>query len=500
MLSPRGRASLFLLFCSLFLSTSPPALAKESYRYVSSFCPFGCYEPSGLAFDADNRLYVADLTWNTDTKDHAIFQCRPGGTVLGSWGPAGFEPGQFHAAAGIAVRGRETIYVADEGNCRVQQFTTEGSLVRSWGGHGDAQGQFQYPWDVALDPSTGDVFVADSWRQRIAKFTATGQFLCDWKTHGTYVLDTPNAVATDSAGYVYVSDSASSLVKKYTRNGAFVCQWASPGVGGLTVDRARRVYAVDVLHQQIRKTTATGTLLCAWGPAAGEPGRLALQPFSHPAVQADGTVWVTSSIGAEPMVRCFRPNHAPGVTRVVVNPAAPRDSADLVAKAAGSDVDGDVLRYRYRWEYTRDGTLWVAGPPTRRVAASLTHLLERWRVRVQASDGLLSSRWVVSDPVVIGGGFSPRLLALAATRAGNGRSTLRVTLSAPATAQLTIRTLAGRTVAVLPERVLPGGDSTLTWSGLSATGTRVPAGRYLVTLTARGNDGSKSSLTAALLR
>jgi flagellar hook assembly protein FlgD len=86
-------------------------------------------------------------------------------------------------------------------------------------------------------------------------------------------------------------------------------------------------------------------------------------------------------------------------------------------------------------------------------------------------------------------------VAAAPTAAG---AQVTVNLSAGALVKTTVVNLAGRVVAELPERELPEGMSSLLWNGRSAQGTRVPAGRYLVRVEARGSDGASVSAMAPL--
>ena len=59
---------------------------------------------------------------------------------------------QPHAISGLALGGDGTIYVADRGNNRVQQFTTAGQFIKTWGEQGTGPGKFNEPRMVAYDP------------------------------------------------------------------------------------------------------------------------------------------------------------------------------------------------------------------------------------------------------------------------------------------------------------------------------------------------------------
>jgi subtilisin family serine protease len=67
------------------------------------------------------------------------------------------------------------------------------------------------------------------------------------------------------------------------------------------------------------------------------------------------------------------------------------------------------------------------------------------------------------------------------------------TLSAPAAVSVDILNLAGRLVRSLPETQQDGGVVTALWDGNGGSGTKAPAGTYLVRLTARGADGQAVS-------
>lgn len=86
-------------------------------------------------------------------------------------------------------------------------------------------------------------------------------------------------------------------------------------------------------------------------------------------------------------------------------------------------------------------------------------------------------------------------IAAAPSAAGCGIVT---TVAAPASVGVTICNLAGHTVAVLPGRDLPTGASTLLWNRRSTSGTLVPAGQYLVRVSARAADGSQAQAVATV--
>ncbi|MEN6643731.1 MAG: Ig-like domain-containing protein, partial [Armatimonadia bacterium] len=95
------------------------------------------------------------------------------------------------------------------------------------------------------------------------------------------------------------------------------------------------------------------------------------------------------------------------------------------------------------------------------------------------------------------GGTGLAAVTVAAARTAAGAQ-VTVSLSSAATVRAVITNIAGRIVAELPEQDLPAGVSSLLWNGQSRSGTRVPAGTYLVKVQARGADGTQTSALGPL--
>ena len=155
--------------------------------------------PSGLACDADARLYVTDEALNRVT----IFGADGG--LLGYWGEAGSAPGQLHRPSGVAIDDGGNLLIADSGNHRVQRFTPAGRLLQVIGnpggngngipgnhpaGHpgnnpggnpGAGPGEFTLPWGVAVD-ADGRIYVADWGNHRVQVLDADGNYLRQFPT------------------------------------------------------------------------------------------------------------------------------------------------------------------------------------------------------------------------------------------------------------------------------------------------------------------------------
>lgn len=183
---------------------------SSSARFVG---PIG-----GLAAAADGTVYA------TDYSGGGVVKVTPDGQIDGSW--ASSSPGMVRPE-GVAVDRTGNVYVADEGNGRVQEFSSRGRLLNL----------LPIP-----QPSAGLVGLS------------------------------PYGVAVDQAGNVYVSDEINDRIVKVDRNDRILFQWGNRGSGrtglrapqGIALDEKRgRLYVADNGNNRIQILSTTGTLLGA---------------------------------------------------------------------------------------------------------------------------------------------------------------------------------------------------------------------------------------------
>ncbi len=165
----------------------------------------GFERPTGLVASAD-RLFVVD------TKRARVVIVDLHGTILGSFGEAGSEPGQFNYPTNIARSSDGRLYVTDTMNFRVQIFDAEGRHLSEFGHLGDGSGDFDKPKGIAVD-SGGHIYVVEGLNDVVQVFDDTGRLLLVFGKSGTRAgeLYLPSGIAITS-DVIYVADSANRRV------------------------------------------------------------------------------------------------------------------------------------------------------------------------------------------------------------------------------------------------------------------------------------------------
>ena len=225
---------------------------------------------------------------------------QPAGTgdhpFLGKWGSNGLGNSQFGfmnptfgGPFGVAVDPNTgDVYVtdrkADQGQ-RIEKFKSDGTFILKFGsldpawssGATPPDGMFSIggPYDIAVDPNSGDVYVTDRNANRVQKFDSNGNFLLKWGSTGPNAgqFTGPTGIAVDSSGDVYVSESdGNHRIQKFDGNGGPLAMWGSQGPNGgqfgafnsptgIALDSSGNLFVVDTGNARIQKFSPTGTFM-----------------------------------------------------------------------------------------------------------------------------------------------------------------------------------------------------------------------------------------------
>lgn len=236
---------------------------------------------------------LSDFTWTFTTMDQP--SSSGDNPFLGRWGSNGLGNSEFGSINppsggpfGVAIdSNNHDVYVTDRKGSdgqRIQKFGPDGTFLLKFGsldpawssGQTPPDGMFSIggPYDVAVNPNSGDVYVTDRNANRVQKFDSNGNFLLKWGStgFGDGQFTGPTSIAVDSHGDVYVSESdANHRVQKFDANGVFIAKWGSQGAGdgqfginsptGIAFDSSGNVFVVDGGNARVQKFNPSGTFL-----------------------------------------------------------------------------------------------------------------------------------------------------------------------------------------------------------------------------------------------
>jgi RHS repeat-associated protein len=193
--------------------------------------------PVGMAVDSSGNVWVADSANNRIEK----FSSSGSFIMVLGWGVsngeakyqtctsscrAGIEGegnGEFSEPKAIAINPTTgDLYIVDTGNDRIQELSSAGAFIRTFGSAGSGSGDLSEPQGLAID-AKGDVWVADAGNDRIEEFNEEGKSPATFGSAGTGTdqFQTPNDI-TISWGNLYVADFANDRIDELSPTGAFI--------------------------------------------------------------------------------------------------------------------------------------------------------------------------------------------------------------------------------------------------------------------------------------
>jgi tripartite motif-containing protein 71 len=274
-------------------------------------------------FDADGNFILAfgscggcggmDVNLSThdvyaaDQPNYRIVQYTRDGAFVRAWGSPGNADGQFFWVWDVAVDSDQgELYVID--GTRVQVFDLEGNFRRSWGSVGNLWGQFSgqtnSPYGITFDPATRTVWVSDPRHDRIQAFDELGTFLAGWDDGGGGIgpgeIRWVRNIDVDSSGNVHIADSDNERIQVFDASGSFVEEFRGPHdlangpfhPRAIAVNRNTGEKYVAAAHaQRVDKFGADNSYLLSWGDREHD-GPVFWNPLDIAVAQATGDVFV----------------------------------------------------------------------------------------------------------------------------------------------------------------------------------------------------------------
>lgn len=181
---------------------------------------------SDVAVSPDGRIFTT-ARWGIvrmmPAGDHRIQIFNPDGSFYGAFGGYGSGNYQFKAPSGLAFDAQGNLYVADSDNHRVQIYDRHLAYTATLGitgSPGSDNAQFNFPFDVAVDRN-GNIYVADEGNNRVQVFNSNRQYV---RTLGGGATGNsfdrfngwgPHQLAVDRQGRLYVVDSGNNRIQVF---------------------------------------------------------------------------------------------------------------------------------------------------------------------------------------------------------------------------------------------------------------------------------------------
>ena len=299
-------------------------------------------DPIGVAFDAIGNCYIADQ------QNGAIRRVDTNGVMTtvagdrgngysGDGGPA--TNGKLNRPSGVAWDASAKMYIADQYNHRIRKVDANG-IVSTVAGNGNAtfagdggaatNASLAWPWCVAFD-ANGNMYIADSHNNRVRRVSTGGIITTVVGSGSTYYpsgedglainasLNNPQSVAFDALGNLYIADSYDLCIRKVDTNGIITTVAGNvaegySGDGGMAtnarislstdvaLDASGNMYIADRGNNRVRKVDANGIITTVAGCGiighSGDGGAATNADLNFPAgvaLDALGNMYIADS-------------------------------------------------------------------------------------------------------------------------------------------------------------------------------------------------------------
>ncbi len=223
----------------------------------------GPFTLADLEFDNDGNLFVFD------SLNSRVQKFAPDHTFLLEWGFKGTaNPGEFDLTMGGVDGDLGLVYVSDRTG-RIQVFDLDGNYQYQWGSTGTGPGEFTYPWDV--DVVDGRVFIVDEGSigefpqgdPRVQEFDSSGTLIEGSGAMGSFFSDFSSVVhyiAFDPGGRLFVADYEVASIRIASPDGRLIDSLTNvpgglsmSGPSGMAFDDEGNLYFVDDILNRLYK-------------------------------------------------------------------------------------------------------------------------------------------------------------------------------------------------------------------------------------------------------
>ncbi|WP_191908941.1 hypothetical protein [Larkinella humicola] len=180
------------------------------------------YNPTDLTLDQQGYLYVYSSGINRVVKFPPNSTSATSGTTVAGGNNSGPNLNQIDGCDGIAVDQDGNLYVSDMFNYRVLKFPpnstslTSGTIVAGGNGRGSGSDQLFIPYDIVVDGS-GNLYVADQGNSRVQVFPLGSTSLTAGTTLvGNNQLASSKGLFLNGNGDLFVVDGVNNRVLRFS--------------------------------------------------------------------------------------------------------------------------------------------------------------------------------------------------------------------------------------------------------------------------------------------
>jgi DNA-binding beta-propeller fold protein YncE len=356
-------------------------------------------DPAAVAVDAAGDIFIADYVNNCIREANAAtgdMTTIAGNGTMGSSGDGGAATAaQLDEPAALALDSAGDIFIADDGGNRIREvkyttnyatstiITVAGDGKRGFSGDGGqaTAAEFDRPSGVAVNATGTILYIADEWNNRIREVNlatgvittvagnGTGGYSGDGGQATAAKLDSPWALAMDSAGDLFIADVGNNRIREmnaatnvistvagdgtagYSGNGGKATAAELDVPRGMAVDAAGDIFFADVNNNCVREVnytlnyaTSTITTIAGTGSGgySGDGGPATAAELHYPeavALDASGNLYVADMVNN----RIREVAGATSSVSVTLNPAASTTTADSPAKGDGVAITATAL-------------------------------------------------------------------------------------------------------------------------------------------------------------
>ena len=179
------------------------------------------HESGGCGIGINGEVIV------TDTQRCCVMVFDSNFELIKKFGTKGSGKGCFNSPKGVAVDGRNTLFIADTGNNRIVVTSIDGESFRSFGSYGADRKEFVLPADVALGSNKDHhqlILVADTYNHRVQVLNHIGLYITRFGSEGTSRTNfkVPQGITTNSEGLVFVCDTGNRRIQVFNNEWKFL--------------------------------------------------------------------------------------------------------------------------------------------------------------------------------------------------------------------------------------------------------------------------------------